>query len=282
MEYEYALNNGKPIIAFLHAQPEKIESGKTEKTEDGRKKLEAFREIAKKKMVRNFLSPKELGSVVSRSIIQLIKTKPGIGWVRSNETVDGRGAQEILRLREQIERMEKELQNVATISPPGSEDLAQGADEHSFGFEATFNRNGQSWSAILGVALSWNQIFYDVSPRLDQGDASDEQIVETLIHATRFTVPKLVEKEYSGATNIEITGLKQTSFQTILTQFKALGLISRNEASKTKGRSWKLTPLGESKMNALFAIPSKMNSKPKSGTHIPKKKTASGKASSKL
>src|SRR5215471_1967381 len=36
MEYEYALSKGKPIIAFLHAEPGKIESAKTEKTEHGR------------------------------------------------------------------------------------------------------------------------------------------------------------------------------------------------------------------------------------------------------
>jgi hypothetical protein len=280
MEYEYALSNGKPIVAFLHAEPGKIESGRTEKSEDGRKKLEAFREIAKKKMVRNFSSPKDLGSVVSRSIIQLIKTKAGIGWVRSNETVDGRGAQEILRLREQIERMEKELQNVATTTPPGSENLVQGAEKHSFQFEMGFQQNDKSWSGNINATLSWDQVFYDISPRLDEGNASDEEIVNTLVHATRFIVPGLVEQAHKGATNIEITGLTRTSLQTILTQFKALGLISRNEASKTSGRSWKLTHLGESKMNALFAIPSKVNSKPKAGVPTAKK-AGSKKAPSK-
>jgi len=263
MEYEYALSSGKPIVAFLHAQPAKIESGKTEKTEDGSKKLEAFREIAKKKMVKTFSSSKELGSVVSRSIVQLIKTKPGVGWVRADDAGDGKGAQEILRLREQIDRMKKELESTSTATPPGAEHLAQGVEKHQFEFEAEFNRDGQSWVGILNVPLSWDQLFYDLSPLLDGGDASDERLEETLIHASRFTTPRLAEQQFKGAKDFKVTGIKRTSFQTILTQFKALGLITRGGPDKTSRRNWKLTPLGESKMNALFAIPSKLNSKPR-------------------
>lgn len=256
MEYEYALNKGKPIVAFLHADPAKIESGKTEKTEEGRRRLEEFRDIAKKKMVRSFSSPKELGSVVSRSIVQLVKAKPGIGWVRSNERVDGKAAQEILRLREQVERLQKELQSIATTTPPGAENLAQGAEEHPFSFEVEFERVGKYWSGSTSVPLSWDLIFYNICPRLDEGTASDEEIVATIVHATRFRVLKQTEKEHKGATDIKITGITRTSLQTIFTQFKALGLVSRAGSNQTTSRRWKLTPLGESKMNTLFAIPS--------------------------
>jgi hypothetical protein len=134
-----------------------------------------------------------------------------------------------------------------------------------------FEQDNKRWSGNVDATLSWEQVFYDISPRLDEGNASDEEIVETLVHATRFIVPKLVEQAHSGAANVQITGLTRTSLQTILTQFKALGLISRNGASKTSGRSWKLTPLGESKMNALFAIPSKENSRRKAGGPTAKK-----------
>ena len=71
MEYEYAISKGKPVIAFLHKDPSAIPSGKTDKDEQGKKKLDEFREIAKQTMVRFWLSPQELGSVVSRSIVKL-------------------------------------------------------------------------------------------------------------------------------------------------------------------------------------------------------------------
>ena len=39
MEYRYALETGKPVIAFLHEFPSKIETGKSEESPQSRKKL---------------------------------------------------------------------------------------------------------------------------------------------------------------------------------------------------------------------------------------------------
>jgi len=271
MEYEYALSKGKPIIAFLHAEPGKIESAKTEKTEHGRGKLEAFREMARKKVVRTFSSPKELGSVVSRSIIHQIKTKPGIGWIRSNEMVDGKAAQEILRLRVQIEQLQEELHDAAATTPPGAESLSQGDEKHLFQFEIDFRRDGKEWGGTIGVELKWDTLFYYMCPPLDEGAASDTKIDEALVNATRFTVSKQVELERAGTTNITVVRLSQTSLQTILTQFKALGLINKSEINRTGKRSWKLTPLGESRMNSLYAIPSKLSRRSEAIESPPKK-----------
>lgn len=81
MEYRYALETGKPIIAFLHKTPETIAVGKSESSEEGKKKLLAFRELASKKLCRFWTNPAELGSQVSRSLVPLIKTSTAIGWV---------------------------------------------------------------------------------------------------------------------------------------------------------------------------------------------------------
>jgi len=64
MEYEYAIEKGKPVIAFLHENPGKIPSDRTENTEEGKAALEAFRQLTKKKACKFWSSQKELGSVV--------------------------------------------------------------------------------------------------------------------------------------------------------------------------------------------------------------------------
>jgi len=43
-EYEYAISKKIPVLAFLHAYPEKIEVGKTDQNEEKSKRLRAFRE----------------------------------------------------------------------------------------------------------------------------------------------------------------------------------------------------------------------------------------------
>lgn len=79
MEYEYAIESGIPVISFVHGEPNKIESGKTEQTSEGKAKLEVFKNLAKQKMCKFWNSPSDLGSQVSRSLIKLIRSKPRIG-----------------------------------------------------------------------------------------------------------------------------------------------------------------------------------------------------------
>jgi len=61
LEYEYAIDRGKPAIAFVHKNTSKIESGKTERSEEKRRKLDEFRALLeRKKVVRHWTSPHEL------------------------------------------------------------------------------------------------------------------------------------------------------------------------------------------------------------------------------
>lgn len=88
MEYRYALETGKPAIAFLHRNPRKIIADNSGSSQEGKAKLQAFREVAEKKVCKHWESAQELGSVVSRSLIQLIKSTPAVDWVRGNELAD--------------------------------------------------------------------------------------------------------------------------------------------------------------------------------------------------
>ena len=82
MEFEYALETGKPIISFLPKKPEDNPSGKCENDPDKREKLEELKKLAKKKLIKYWENPEQLGSIVSRSMIKLIKDFPAEGWVR--------------------------------------------------------------------------------------------------------------------------------------------------------------------------------------------------------
>lgn len=53
MEFEYALETGKPIISFLHKSPEKIPAGKSEQDPEKKEKLAEFQKIVKKKFMVN-------------------------------------------------------------------------------------------------------------------------------------------------------------------------------------------------------------------------------------
>ncbi|MBP0624982.1 DUF4062 domain-containing protein [Cupriavidus consociatus] len=259
MEYRYALATGKPTIAFLHRSPGKIISENSEPTQEGKEKLQAFREAVEKKLCKHWDSPQELGSVVSRSLIQLIKSTPAVGWVRANELADREATMELLQLRRRVEDLQSELSKVRTSAPKGAEGLAQGNEEHSikFAFNATAPREYRSvtWSSTF--APTWNDIFACIAPLMIH-----EAAEPTLKHA----IDGLAEAENTErlGMNEKLLGhslggfrISQDDFQTIKVQLRALGLIAKNDKTrsvKDSGTYWTLTPYGDEVMTQLRAI----------------------------
>jgi ribosomal protein L30E len=173
MEYEYALSRNKPVIAFLHKNPTAISVQNFEQTDDGRKKLEDFRALAERKVCKYWATPDELGSVVSRSLIQLIKTKPAVGWVKGNLVAAESSAQELLKLRRRIEELQGMVPNEPDIRP-----IARRVEYYSTLAEA-FPRNAiqETWSYVEST-LRYVLLTHD----LDNSGNFTQQIVDLFAH----------------------------------------------------------------------------------------------------
>lgn len=104
-EYLYATETGKPVLAFLHGNPEQLPVSKVERDSDPSNKLESFRNLTKQRLVQFYTSPADLGTKVSRSLVSLIKRHPQSGWVRS-ENIGTHG----INLSKDNDLQSKELQ----------------------------------------------------------------------------------------------------------------------------------------------------------------------------
>lgn len=84
MEYDYAVEIGKPIIRLLHKDPfNELKGEFIEKTAKGRRALEKFRSKLSHSHLVNFWSgAEELGLLATQSLLHMIKSKPSTGWVR--------------------------------------------------------------------------------------------------------------------------------------------------------------------------------------------------------
>lgn len=259
MEYRHALTVGKPVIAFLHDNPGKIQADKCEQEKEGKEKLAAFRKLVEQKLCKHWTTPAELGSVVSRSLIQLTKTTPAIGWVRADELPDKDATLELLKLRKRVDELQSELARVRTTAPKGSEDLAQGDELHTlrYGFKAFDDGEYQhsSWSGSFQA--TWNTLFGALAP-LMINEAPEDALK---VAADRFVGEQNVEllkkkKELRNCTLSAFT-LYDEDFQTIKIQLRALGLIAKSEKSrsvKDTATYWTLTPYGDETMTRLRAI----------------------------
>lgn len=259
MEYRYAVELGKPTIAFLHKDPLRLLAGAVEQTDVAKAKLETFRALLQQKMCKFWESPAELGSVVSRSLVRLTKSTPGVGWVRADEATEALAAPEVLRLRKRIEELEDKLQEARSSAPPGTEKLARGADEYQLDFTFdTTDAEFKSWSWTWSINIAWDDIFYDVGPPLIS-EASDAHLRLTLNNTVRdrSQKPREKDKRLKGHTASSFK-VSDHDFQTIKIQLRALGLIvksHRPRSIKDSSTYWTLTPYGDQVLTTLRAIP---------------------------
>lgn len=269
-EYDYAIEKKKPIISFLHKDPESLPKKNTEQTDEGQKRYEKFRGKIDKtcKFWSNY---DELGGVVSRSLIQLRKTHPAIGWVRADQVSSEETAKEILDLRKTIDDLRDKLEKNSTSAPEGVEDLAQGDDLFELNYtvkraknwegaivkSGIYNENSEKFN--FKINLKWREIFYVVLPKMF-GEASNKQIRQAL--NSKLSKLAYGNKKISKlSSDISLLGfsIDEEDLETIIIQLKALGIIIRSMQTRAvtdKDTYWVLTPYGERVMNQLRAVKS--------------------------
>jgi hypothetical protein len=250
-EYRYAVERNKPIIAFLHEDPDKIPSGRCEQNPESKQKLLTFRELCKQKMCKTWTSPTDLGGKVSRSLIHLIKNNPTIGWVRGDAVPDEGTARTINKLREENEALRAQMERIRKEPPKGAESLAQGKESIDVGYTRRETVDHQQALRRLSTPMTWDDIFAVIGPCMVR-EASDYHIREVLRDA-------VIQRESIDVGSTYDVEIESGSYHKIMMQLRALGLIRPSEEKrsvKDRGTTfWSVTEYGDDYMNRLLAIP---------------------------
>lgn len=251
MEYEYAVSTGKPVIAFLHKNPANIPSGKAEQDSENKKKLEEFKKTVKKKLVKYWEGADNLGSVVSRSMIRLIKDNPSEGWVKESSVIDEKSIAEISRLQKENEELKAKIKEITTEAPKGTEKLSQGDDLVTISFTLFGYYNNEHCHLSVKEKYSWNELFKVVAPSLI------DECTNTDFHKKLSNYIAQTFKNEQNIKDYSHFSLSSESFGLIKVQFRALGLITsgtKKRSATDKQTYWKLTPYGDNVMNQLLAV----------------------------
>lgn len=260
MEYRYALDTGKPIIGFVHRDPGGLAANRTESSDQGKEKLNEFRNLVQKKMCRFWESPADLGSQVSRSLVKLMRSNPGVGWVRGNLVPDEGAIEEILGLRRRIEELQQELLAASSHGPEGASGLAQGKDVFNINYTFAASPTGYTSDACeyeAEVNVEWDEIFAAMSPLMID-EATEGQLTKALNDLVYLEASEhLTSSNQFKDHKLMSFRISRDDFQTIKIQLRALGLIAksaRNRSVKDTATYWTLTPYGDTVMTRLRAI----------------------------
>lgn len=254
-EYDYALATKKPVIPLLHQDPEKIARGKTEEDSKAWARLKKFRaKVEKAHTCSYWTTVEELKVNIILGLTAGIRRNPQIGWVRADRVPPGSSLADILALRQRVTELERELESARIAPPAGSEKLASGRDDMELTVEFE-DFSGEAFTATL--SRTWDEIFAKIAPYMI-GEASEADMRKTLDKWTEA----VVTDEFADDDDFWNHGpkrirLARSDVQTIIIQFRALGLIRESERRRSimdRGSYWTLTPHGDRKMVQLRAI----------------------------
>lgn len=242
MEYRYAVETDIPVLPFLHAAPDTLPYNKSETNPEARDQMGAFREtLEAKHHVKYFSDAKDLGSKISRALVNAFRQHERPGWVRGGTSGD---PLLITKLRQQIEEMQAEADKSRREPPRGVAHLAQG--DHAFRFAML--PHGTDWGNARYIDATWDEIFGWVGPNL-MGECPEAALESAIEKEARGQI---------GGPRSYMYHIAPLDFGAIKVQLNALGLMvtSDKKRSVTDTRTyWQLTPYGETYLTKLRAIP---------------------------
>ena len=262
MEYRYAIETGKPTIAFLHDSPRSLPVEKTDDDPTKAAKLRAFRGYVETKLCKQWNGSGDLAAKVSRSITQLMNRYPAVGWIRADSPnlveVD-----EVLRLRRRVDELEERLRQATTIGPPGAERLSSGTDSIALGLnydiqEQKPTKNGKLfWRAVDSahkiVATTWDDLFAHIAPHMINGARGDDVAAKLADHLALLSN---AEEGLPTGRRPRNYRLEPTDFQKVKIQLRGLGLIgvSGRGAGRWGSEDWSLTEYGDKYLMKQVAV----------------------------
>jgi hypothetical protein len=270
MEYDYAVAQGIPVMGFVHRDPDQIPKGKSELDSETSKKLNAFREKVKRKIVREYSTPSELGGVVSRGLHKLQKDSPRPGWVRGDLAMTPEAEARIAEMRAELAELRQAASEHRENSggSPKIEGLASGEDAFVLvmEFTATDTKDPEPgpyeapkhyvWN--VDYATTWNDVLERVGPSL-MDEASEREIGRALEGLLNELVRAQPDRLPSRIGKVRSRSMAAKCIDDVLVQLFALGLIAhgtKRRTSSDSNRYWVLTPSGQDQVMRLRAIPS--------------------------
>lgn len=247
-EYDYAINRGLKVLAFIHEKPDELAVKKSDIDPEIREKLKKFREkVADGRLVKFWNNSAELPGLLALSLSKTIKMYPAVGWVRGTQFSNEEILNDLNELRKENDKMKEIILSYEKESKPKLDHLASLNDKITIRGEKynSVHKKYYAWD----LEITWSKIFELISPYLLE--YPNDTIVKS----------KLGDVLYSYKTDSSSSAsINDQDFQTIKIQFSALNLIDVRYNKTTKGGMdlfWYILPRGKNLMMELRTIKKK-------------------------
>jgi hypothetical protein len=216
-EYDYARARGIPVLAFLHENPRKIAVEKTDEDPAKAALLEQFRKkLSTGRLVKFWNDPKDLCTEVVIAVTNEVNLKPGIGWVRGDQTIDPKVLQESERLRIENEELRKKLAALDAESLLFDETILGPDDKLEIGAQIKSDHNDTKPSTV-NLRSTFGELFLALYDQLVE-EPAEISVSDALSQLLRGSLePSVVAKKFVSIVPADLLRIRN--------QFEALGLI---------------------------------------------------------
>ena len=243
MEFEYAVSQNKTVLRFVYDNIGNLKADFVENTDEGKAKLCEFRKEVVKKYCKMWNSTEDLKAQIILALTNQFNTNPQIGWVKADTISSEQANKDIIRLREENEKLKQQISYYEGLAPTGIEHLSQGEDTYELDF--SYWKNYTKYHDAT-IEFTWNEIFSYLAPYM---------ISEYLESGLKKKLEEMIEIKFGD--DISNVNVLNEDFQNIKVQLIALGLIEesiKKRSTKDTGVYWTLTKYGNKQMFILKAI----------------------------
>lgn len=234
LEYEYALSQAKPIIVFMHEQPENREIDLQETHPQLKDKFLAFRKklLHEAEHIFYFKTPRELELAVRLNIPLMIEQYGGGGWVPAHQA--HQLEDKIKLLRSKILQLEQRL-----IEP--STQLNEVAPQDIFAFEYQIQafQDGNFKELKRQRQMTWSQLLSVLAKRFETA-MPEESFAACLNEYLNQAGLEDARQELPRAHAVACAQINHKALFRIKNQMQSQGWIVPTQTEQSYGL-WKLT-----------------------------------------
>jgi hypothetical protein len=121
MEYEFAVANGIPVVAFLLHDDARRTWPREHVEFDKLDKIAEFRRQCETRLVKHWRNGDELGTKVVLTLVEMMESTPRVGWVRADAVAPDAALSEIAKLSEEKRTLQERLSQLeasSDLKPP--------------------------------------------------------------------------------------------------------------------------------------------------------------------
>lgn len=251
-EYQYAVETGKAVLAFVLENPEALSLDKVDSDPDTLVRLEAFRaHVMSGRIVHLWKDRESLKYAVFKSLVAAFDELPSVGWVRANRVASEDLLEQINELRIRNDQLQSAYDHLKDELTPKISDVAPLDSSFLVHYSYRQRVGHETKTYKSSVTMTWRTIFTAIGPELIK--ARPPGTISTSLD--KFITEKTLVRD-------RFTHILDATENQIKIQLSALGLIKNFQGQNISGAmsEWvQLTDLGTRTLYETMTIREKVS-----------------------